>query len=96
MNAAGLSRALPLRGKNRDITGTISGLVSLTAPGIAAKDRAELTGGARLPIWNNGAITASVTMSLVHETTYTTPITGIKPMLVYSFRRAGAHGTNVE
>jgi hypothetical protein len=56
--------------KNPDITGTF-GVFSLTAPGFAStKDWAELTGGVRLPIWNNGAITASVTASLVpHQIT---------------------------
>jgi hypothetical protein len=45
----------------------------MTAPGFAsATDWAELTGGIRLPLWNNGAITASVTLSLVpnQHTTY--------------------------
>jgi probable HAF family extracellular repeat protein len=60
-------------GKSPDISGTLIGLFSMTAPGISsAKDWAELTGGVRLPVWNNGAVTASVTTSLVpHQpTTY--------------------------
>jgi hypothetical protein len=49
-------------GKTPDITGTVIGLFSMTAPGIAsAKDWAELTAGVRLPVWNNGAVTALVT-----------------------------------
>jgi hypothetical protein len=50
-------------GKNSDISGTIIGLFSITAPGFAsARDWAELTGGIRLLVWTNGAITASVTL----------------------------------
>jgi probable HAF family extracellular repeat protein len=53
-------------GKAPDITGTVIGLFSMTAPGISStRDWAELTGGIRLPVWNNGAVTASVTTSLV-------------------------------
>jgi hypothetical protein len=49
-------------GKTPDITGAVIGLFSMTAPGIAsAKDWAELTAGVRLPVWTNGAVTASVT-----------------------------------
>jgi uncharacterized protein with beta-barrel porin domain len=60
-------------GKNPDIAGTVIGLFAMTAPGIsAAKDWAELTGGVRLRVWNNGAVTASLTTSLVPNqlTTY--------------------------
>jgi probable HAF family extracellular repeat protein len=58
-------------GKSPDITGTLIGLFSMTAPGISsATDWAELTAGIRLPVWSNGAITASVTTSLVpHQAT---------------------------
>jgi probable HAF family extracellular repeat protein len=53
-------------GKAPDIAGTVIGLFSMTAPGISsARDWAELTGGIRLPVWNNGSVTASVTTSLV-------------------------------
>jgi uncharacterized protein with beta-barrel porin domain len=53
-------------GKAPDISGTVIGLFSMTVPGISsARDWAELTGGIRLPVWNNGAVTASVTTSLV-------------------------------
>jgi uncharacterized protein with beta-barrel porin domain len=53
-------------GKAPDIAGTVIGLFSMTAPGISsARDWAELTGGVRLPVWNNGSVTASVTTSLV-------------------------------
>jgi probable HAF family extracellular repeat protein len=52
-------------GNNPDISGTLIGLFSMTAPGIAsATDWAELTGGVRLPVWNNGAVTASLTASV--------------------------------
>jgi uncharacterized protein with beta-barrel porin domain len=53
-------------GKAPDIAGTVIGLFSMTAPGISSvRDWAELTGGVRLPVWNNGSVTASVTTSLV-------------------------------
>jgi len=43
----------------------------MTALGIAAaKDWAELT-GVHLPVWNNGAVTASLTTSLVWNQTAT-------------------------
>jgi hypothetical protein len=49
----------------------VIGLFSLTTPGISpASDWAELTVGARLPLWNNGAITASLTTSITpHQST---------------------------
>jgi hypothetical protein len=49
-------------GKAPDIAGTVIGLFSMTVPGISsARDWAELIGGVRLPVWNNGSVTASVT-----------------------------------
>jgi probable HAF family extracellular repeat protein len=53
-------------GKAPDIAGAVIGLFPITAPGIGStRDWAELTGGIRLPVWNNGSVTASVTTSLV-------------------------------
>ena len=60
-------------GKSPAISGMLIGLFAVSVPGISsATDWAELTGGVRLPIWNNGAITVSVTTSIVphHTTTY--------------------------
>jgi probable HAF family extracellular repeat protein len=58
-------------GAGPDIAGAVIGLFSLTTPGISpASDWAELTVGARLPLWNNGAITASLTTSITpHQST---------------------------
>src|SRR5579872_28216 len=58
-------------GANPDIAGTVIGLFSITAPGISsAPDWAELTVGVRLPVWNNGAVTASLTTSITpHQDT---------------------------
>lgn len=52
-------------GKGANITGTLVDAFALTAPGLSsAKDWAEVGGGVRLPVWNNGAVIASVTASL--------------------------------
>jgi probable HAF family extracellular repeat protein len=47
------------------ISGQLIGLFGVSAPGITgAVDWAEITAGSRLPVWNNGAVTASVTASV--------------------------------
>jgi probable HAF family extracellular repeat protein len=52
-------------GKGADISGTLIGLFALTTPGASvAQDWAEVTGGVRWPIWQNGAMTASLTASV--------------------------------
>ena len=63
----------PDGGKGANISGTlIDAPFSYTAPGISsARDRAEAGGGVRLPAWNNGAVTASVTASIAPNQTTT-------------------------
>lgn len=59
-------------GKGASITGTlIDAQFSYTAPGLSsAKDWAEIGGGVRLPLWDRGAMTASVTASITpHQST---------------------------
>lgn len=52
-------------GKGADISGTIIGLFGVSAPGASvATNWAEVTGGIRLPVWKNGAVTASLTASV--------------------------------
>jgi uncharacterized protein YhjY with autotransporter beta-barrel domain len=47
------------------ISGQLIGLFGVSAPGITeAQDWAELTAGIRLPVWNDGAVTASLTASV--------------------------------
>jgi len=64
----------PDGGKGANISGTlIDAAFSYTAPGISsARDWAEVGGGIRLPVWNTGAVTASVTASITpnQATTY--------------------------
>jgi probable HAF family extracellular repeat protein len=51
--------------KGPTISGQLIGLFGVSAPGFTgAPDWAELTAGVRLPAWNSGAITASVTASV--------------------------------
>ena len=60
-------------GKGSEITGTLIGLFSITAQGASvAADWAEITGGVRLPLWQNGAFIASLTASVPENfpTTY--------------------------
>ncbi len=61
-------------GKGANITGTlVDAQFGFTSPGLSsARDWAEVGGGVRLPVWNNGAVTASVTASLTpyQTTTY--------------------------
>jgi probable HAF family extracellular repeat protein len=63
----------PDGGKGANISGTlIDAPFSYTAPGLSsAKDWAEVGGGIRLPAWNNGAATASVTASITPNQTTT-------------------------
>lgn len=59
-------------GRGPNITGTlIDAPFSFTSPGLSsARDWAEVGGGVRLPIWDRGAMTASVTASITpHQTT---------------------------
>jgi probable HAF family extracellular repeat protein len=59
--------------KSDDITGTLIGLFSLTAaPAPVAQDWAEATAGIHLPVWHDGAVTASVTALIPtdYATTY--------------------------
>jgi len=58
-------------GKGANISGTlIDAPFSDTAPGLSsAEDWAEAGGGVRLPAWNNGAVTASVTASITPNQT---------------------------
>ena len=50
----------------------IDAAFSYTAPGISsAREWAEVGGGIRLPAWNNGAVTASVTASIAPNQTTT-------------------------
>ncbi len=52
-------------GKGSEITGNLIGLFSLTAQGASvAEDWAEISGGIRMPLWQNGAFTASLTASV--------------------------------
>jgi uncharacterized protein YhjY with autotransporter beta-barrel domain len=60
-------------GKGGEVTGTLIGLFSVTAQGASvAADWAEVTVGVRLPLWQNGAIIASLTASVPENfpTTY--------------------------
>ena len=60
-------------GRGADITGTLIGLFGMTATGASvAQDWVEITGGIRLPVWKNGAVTASITASVpaAFPTTY--------------------------
>jgi uncharacterized protein YhjY with autotransporter beta-barrel domain len=51
--------------KGAIISGQLIGLFGVSAPGITtAPDWAELTAGVRLPAWNGGAVTASITASV--------------------------------
>jgi len=61
----------PDGGKGANISGTlIDAPFSDTAPGLSsAEDWAEAGGGVRLPAWNNGAVTASVTASITPNQT---------------------------
>jgi len=63
----------PDGGKGPNISGTlIDAAFSCTAPGLSsARDWAEVGGGVRLPAWNNGAVTASVTASITPNQTTT-------------------------
>lgn len=59
-------------GMGPNITGTlIDAPFSFTSPGLSsARDWTEVGGGVRLPIWDRGAMTASVTASITpHQTT---------------------------
>ncbi len=59
--------------KGTDISGTVIGLFNMTATGAStAQDWTEVTGGARLGAWKNGAVTASLTASVPanYPTTY--------------------------
>jgi probable HAF family extracellular repeat protein len=60
-------------GKGANITGTlIDAPFAYTSPGLSSgKDWAEVGGGVRLPVWNRGAATASVTASLTPNQTTT-------------------------
>jgi probable HAF family extracellular repeat protein len=59
-------------GRGPNITGTlIDAPLSFTSPGLSsARDWTEVGGGVRLPIWDRGAMTGSVTASITpHQTT---------------------------
>jgi hypothetical protein len=61
-------------GKGSEITGNLIGLFSITAQGASvAQDWADVTGGVRVPVWKNGALTASLTASVPenYSTTHT-------------------------
>ncbi|WP_439544103.1 autotransporter domain-containing protein [Hyphomicrobium sp.] len=61
-------------GKGADVTATLVNWVPMSVPGVAAtEDWLEVGGGVRLPAWDKGAITGSVTASIPEDegdTTY--------------------------
>ncbi len=60
-------------GKSPDVTATLGHWFPMTVPGIAATEEwLEVGGGLRLPAWDKGAVTASVTASIPEDEGNTT------------------------